>query len=349
MTTTPTIWQQAAGDTNRDYSPLCMKWGVILNGPGQAGHWKEGGETRLRALGWSEHKLTDLRRFAEDMRPGDLVVLRLGTSKVCGVGRIVGDYEWSDAFGDVDGWDLQHVRRVEWFWKPDGTEPSFDTWAMKMGDTTQRLTRGPVFDWASTLSAPSEPPHIDPLPKTGGGDYPIDGLSEFLYDKGVASASIAELTHEIGELVRIANWYKKPENANPSESETVSYLVVPLLRALGWTPQKMAIEWHRVDVALFGAVPRHDDHLAVVVEAKKMDRSCLSALSQAKDYAELRPSCKRVIVTDGIRFGVFNREDSAFSLHAYMNLTRLRDSYPVYGCAGVNEAMLAMTPEWNRA
>ena len=26
------IWQQAAGDTNRDYVALCLKWGVILNG-----------------------------------------------------------------------------------------------------------------------------------------------------------------------------------------------------------------------------------------------------------------------------------------------------------------------------
>jgi len=28
------IWQQAAGDKDCNYSELCLKWGVILNGPG---------------------------------------------------------------------------------------------------------------------------------------------------------------------------------------------------------------------------------------------------------------------------------------------------------------------------
>src|SRR5260370_42567094 len=61
----------------------------------------------------------------------------------------------------------------------------------------------------------------------------------------------------------------------PSEHETVAYLVVPLLRALGWTPQRMAVEWNHVDVALFEQLPRSDKSLRVVAEAKKMDNSCL--------------------------------------------------------------------------
>src|SRR5216684_1647323 len=43
----------------------------------------------------------------------------------------------------------------------------------------------------------------------------------------------------------------------------------------GWTPQKMSVEWNQVDVALFSELPRNDEHLHVVVEAKKMDNSCL--------------------------------------------------------------------------
>ncbi len=34
---------------------------------------------------------------------GVLVVLRLGTSDVYGVGEVVGDYQWVDEFGDGDG------------------------------------------------------------------------------------------------------------------------------------------------------------------------------------------------------------------------------------------------------
>lgn len=28
------IWQQAAGDSNRNYVGICLDWDVILNGPG---------------------------------------------------------------------------------------------------------------------------------------------------------------------------------------------------------------------------------------------------------------------------------------------------------------------------
>lgn len=34
-----TIWQHAAGDTNRNYVDLCLEWNVILNGPGNPGRW----------------------------------------------------------------------------------------------------------------------------------------------------------------------------------------------------------------------------------------------------------------------------------------------------------------------
>jgi hypothetical protein len=339
------IWQQAAGDTNRNYADTCLEWGVILNGPGYTGHWSVGQE-RLRAEGWSGRKLADLRRFAEEMKDGDLVVLRLGTSEVRGVGRIVGEYEWSDAFGDIDGWDLQHVRRVHWFWKFGDSAQSFQTYALKQGDTTQRLTSGPVYEWVKSLDVPAESAPLEELPLVDGTPFNLEELSEFLFERGVASGSIENLLREIDELIRIAKWYRKFDN--PSESETVAYLVVPLLRALGWTPQKMAIEWNRVDLALFTSLPRCDDGLAVVVEAKKKDSSCLSALSQAQAYAKSRASCHRLIVTDGIRFGVFTRGKSGFRLHAYMNLTKLQNSYPVYHCDGVNEAILAMTPEWNQ-
>ena len=52
---------------------------------------------------------------------------------------------------------------------------------------------------------------------------------------------------------------------------------IPLLRALVWTPQRMAVEWNYVDLALFDRLPRSDQSLRVVVEAKKMDNACLSS------------------------------------------------------------------------
>ncbi len=148
------IWQQAAGDTDRNYSELCLKWDVILNGPGYAGPWPDCWKI-LSGDGISSRKITDLKRFCEEIKDGDIIVLRLGTSSVLGVGQVVGDYKWCDEFGDIDGWDIQHSRRVRWLWKHDGNPKQFETYSLKQGDTTQKLDLGDVTNWVSSLSIPT--------------------------------------------------------------------------------------------------------------------------------------------------------------------------------------------------
>ena len=343
---TRTYWQQAAGDGDRIYAEICLKWDVILNGPGYAGPWPDCEEILFQDEN-SSRKITDIRRFSETMSDGDVVVLRLGTYQVLGVGIVIGNYEWLDIFGDVDGWDIQHVRRVKWLWK----EPkSFPKYTLKQGDTTQLLDHKKsekVLDWIKKLNLNfSEVPDLITLPPTGNREVKFDDVSEFLFDHGVSSTSIEILNKEIDELIRIARWYQKFDEP-PSESETLSFLVVPLLRALGWTPQKMAIEWNNVDVALFNTLPRENGNLSVVVEVKKKGNSCLRALPQASTYAQGKENCHRLIVTDGLRYGIYIKQNSEFKLHAYFNITNLRTSYPIYECHGVNEALKAMTPEWD--
>lgn len=338
------IWQQACGDTDRNYSKICLKWDVILNGPGYAGKYPECDKI-LKEHGWTSRKRTDIWRFAEQMKDGDIVVLRLGTNTVLGVGQIVGDYEWLECFGDVDGWDLQHVRRVNWLWNGIDSPKYFDTYALKQGDTTQEMTSDIVKDWLKELNIPEEKFKRQPieLPKEGRS-IDQNEIAEYLFEQGTSSNSIENLTKEFDELRRIAKWYVGKET--PSEFETVSYLVVPILRALGWTPQKMAIEWHKVDLALFDQLPRKDDNLSVVVEAKKKGNSCLSAKSQAQGYAQGKENCKRLIVTDGLRYGTYIKSENEYKLKAYFNLTDLRESYPIYDCLGIKEALRIMTPEW---
>lgn len=338
-------WQQSAGDTDRNYASICLKWGVILNGPGYAGSWPSCAR-ELRDNDWSSKKITDLKRFAEDINDGDVIVLRLGTSTVLGVGIVIGDYEWLDIFSDVDGWDLQHVRRVNWLWNGLQTPKKFYTYTLKQGDTTQRLDSKVVLDWIDSLNLNLQhKSELIKLPTNDGNDINFDSVSEFLFDNGVSNTSIEVLNREIGELVRIAKWYNKYDN--PSEFETVAYLAIPLLRALGWTPQKMAIEWNNVDIALFNKLPRKDTNLNVVVEAKKKGNSCLTAFSQAQSYSEGKENCRRLIVTDGLRYGVYIKQSNEFKLHAYFNITDLKTSYPIYECLGVNAALIAMTPDWN--
>jgi hypothetical protein len=283
------------------------------------------------------------------MKPGDLVVLKLGTNCVYGVGEIVGSYEWLDEFSDVDGWDLQHLRRVRWLWKGNKNPKVFNTYDLKFGDTTQLLDgASAVVPWMQSLqiSESEYTRELKPLPRCQTkNQIEEEIIADYLYDKGVASDSIENLMREFGELTRIAKWYVRT-NA-PSESETVAYLVVPLLRALGWSPQKMALEWNNVDLAIFNKLPRCNENLSIVIEAKKKGYSCLSALSQAQTYALNKPNCKRLIVTEGIRYGIYTKKNDSFELYAYMNLTNFQNEYPIYNCFGIKEALRAMTPEWD--
>lgn len=356
------VWQVAAGDTNRNYADLCLEWDVILNGPGSEGSWP-GCRDALEKL-CKSRKVTDIKRFCEDIADDDIIILHLGTKEVWGVGVVVGDYQWNEDFGDVDGWELQHIRRVRWIWKYNENDPKahpkkFPAYSLNFGDTTQRIDYQTVNGWIETIPLTNQKMgrQIKELPQGSPKIMSMDEIAEYLFANGVGSSSIGRVTHEIKELIRIAKWYDADVKNNPSESETVSYLVIPLLRALGWTPQKMAIEWENVDLALFKSLPREDKTLLAVVEAKPKDFSCLNARKQAHGYTKKsgRDECKRLIVTDGIRYGIYLRDpEHDFKKYpdAYLNITCMRESYPILNpsgkCNGAKEAFFLMSADWYR-
>ncbi|MGH7493128.1 MAG: hypothetical protein ACREOO_12115 [bacterium] len=148
------VWQVAAGDTDRNYVDLLLEWDVIAMGPGWRGPWPDC-KTALSNDGWSEKKLADLKRFCEDLAEGDLIVLPLRTTDIYGVGEVVGNHPlWLDDFGDIDGWDLQHVRRVKWIWRHSGEPQQFPTHTMRWGDTVNRLRAEPALNWLRNLEYP---------------------------------------------------------------------------------------------------------------------------------------------------------------------------------------------------
>ena len=351
------VWQIAAGDADRSYYDLCLEWDVILFGPGYAGPWPEC-EKSLQADEWTPRKIGLVRKFCEEIEDGDLIVLRLRTSEVYGVGQVVGSYIWMDCFGDVDGWVLQHVRRVRWFWRynetPEQKPKNFKTYTLKFGDTIQKMKAEPVMEWLASLEVNDEnmARPLAKLPDCCEKDGKIQELemqsiADHLFDEGIAADFIDVLVNRMDDLCRIASWYKRKKES-PSEHETKAYLVVPLLRALGWTPQRMAVEWNRVDIALFDRIPREDANLSAIVEVKAMDRSCLTAYSQADSYAKQkgREQCSRLIVTDGIRYGVYLRQGEDSKLEAYLNLTRMLDTYPILKCKGAKDALTLMSADW---
>ena len=199
MNTDRTFWQIGAGDNDRNHADICLRWGVILNGPGEYGPWPEC-EEKLRKDGYSARKVSDIRKFCDSdasVRDGDVVVLRVGTSSVYGVGIVRGGYEWFDDFGDVDGWDIQHVRRVQWVWKYSDSPQPFKTYALKRGDTTQTLNEGEVKNWINEkISLDVRRKSLPKLPPSCIDGEWLDKISreeigEHLFDSGSVRARLA--------------------------------------------------------------------------------------------------------------------------------------------------------------
>jgi hypothetical protein len=334
------VWQVGAGDTERNYGEVCLRHDVMIVGPGTLGPYSEDVYAHYGDI------KNSIRRFYEAER-GDIVLLRIGTGQVLAAGVLADDQpQCLEVFGDVDGWTLQHARRVRWF---EDSERSFPKATL---GTRVRTFAGvnseAIHRWLSSLKV--SPSAIDRSLKklpSAGKRLDTSELARRLFIEGLGSEYVDRLTTELGSIQRVAAWYenesKRPEN-RPSESETICYLVIPLLFSLGWSEQTCAIEWKRVDVALFDRMPSNDSTLSCVVEAKLLKKSVFNPTGQARNYAKLpgREACKRLIVTDGIRYVLHRSDGLDFKRVAYLNILEMRDSYEIFGCGGAVEAILGM-------
>ena len=101
------------------------------------------------------------------------------------------------------------------------------------------------------------------------------------------------------------------------------HFVVPFLRALGWPPERIAVKWRYIDVAVFMNLPRTAENCHLVIEAKRLGAGVEGALEQAKAYVNALGIPRDVIVTDGIRYRMY-ASGRGFEPVAYANLVRLK-------------------------
>lgn len=335
------IWQVGAGDTEHSYGKIFVKYDLMAIGPGDDGLYDEKKYAYLGDIRNSIH------RFYQNAKKNDIVILRLGTSRVLAVGLIADDKpSLMQEFGDVDGWHLQHVRRVRWL---PGSEKEFPL--RTLGGQVRTFAGVNVHivqNWIKNIGVSRESlqRELKRLPKEST-TISDKKLGEQLFLEGLPSEYIDNLIVRLESIRRVASWYENEEKqpkGRPSEQETITYLVMPLLSALGWSHQTTAIEWRNVDIALFEQMPSDDATLSCVIEVKSLNRSVFSSLGQAKDYAtgKGRNHCKRLVVTDGIRYAYFKKRANDFELCAYLNIQRMRKEYPIYSCGGAVEAIMGM-------
>jgi hypothetical protein len=300
------IWQISGGPTMRSYSNVFLKYGVGLIGPGDAGAWKAGRED-------AEFDGSFVRRFAGELRVGDGLLLRTSNSRINAVGIVASDYLYLNQFDDVNGWDLQHARRVRWFKLP---EP-YDFGGPVFGANPARLSRvanEPVLDYAKKfLNSPPTYWHLEPLPDLPNEQAFLLEIPDYLR----ASA---------GEAQDLFNLYVDPSSfgEGPLEDELVTHLIIPFLRSLGWPPELIGIKWRRIDVSIFRSLPRNAEHCKLIIEAKRLGTGVEGALTQAKSYLEALGILRDIVVTDGIRYRLYSCLNG-FTPVAYANLARLKE------------------------
>lgn len=103
----------------------------------------------------------------------------------------------------------------------------------------------------------------------------------------------------------------------------IAHFVMPLLRALGWPPERIPVKWRHVDVAVFSALPRTSQSCRFVIEAKRFGAGVKGGLEQARGYVTaLRAKCDAG-ATDGIRYRWYDGA-RGFAPLAYANLANLK-------------------------
>ena len=311
-------WQIGSGAFNRDYAAYFIRYGMAF----------VGGDKYVKTM--------------DSVELDDRIILKKGNAKVIAVGKVVkrngrhggkDDKEW---LRDFDGWDLRAYCFVQWHVLKEPIVTKGLTRA-----TINKVKQGHLRELAEkTLST------VAPLQESGAEPRPTrevedEEILDFLIQEGLRPGAAEELTATFNRIRLLARYYYKHEQVDWSrvrEHETRTFLVVPLLLALGWAEQQIKIELplkerRRADVACF---PKpyvgKDTECVLMLETKGFNQGLDYAPDQAKKYADYLPKCQIVVVTNGYCYKAFGRlKDGSFSTKpaAYLNLVRPRDRYPL--------------------
>ena len=350
------IWQIAAGEPGRDYTALFLEHDVMFMGPGRYGAYDRALYADL-AKGGKEtaSKVGQIRRFSQDVRAGDAVLLRRGYEvKAIGLAHESG-YTWSSTFDDVFGWDLQHARRV--VWQHHLADQLADLQSQKglFEGRKQIPTFTAVRDKAvvsplETVLSELKSREPAPLPPAPPPPLALDAFGEELFTRGVPNDAIDRVLLAIQRQRRLSRWYAQlgPEAHRPTEHEVVAHMILPLLLGLGWSEQLLAVEWRKIDLAGFWGTPTTKERCVLVCEAKVLGHGLQNVFAQAVDYVHKLglTAAGKILLTDGPRLYLYERQGSEWSETpvGYMNAHLIRTNHLAPAGTNAVDTVVALTP-----
>mgnify|MGYP007042078863 FL=1 len=316
------IWVVGAGDASRRHqvARAFRREGIVAIGPsGSIEDIEKEAARREQAAG---HKLRlkepgMLRRFRDEAKHGDIVILRGGQREIFDVG-LIGPYGHDAGLG-VASWDLGHVRSANWI----GLEPnelrdleSHVAEAFWSGRFA-RLGHGQAVlaQEVRRLVADSnvKPPIDGPeLTRVLGPDEFVSLVEEFATTDGIDHAQLVE-------AVEVAQSFGAGEGEyHRLEADSIAMVLVPLFMSLGielsrirvevpigWLGAKPGAPAKRVDLVIFKTADVSEPML--FVEVKRRWNGLDWARNQMDEYLDLTGHAQLPnLVTDGSEFELRN-------------------------------------------
>ncbi len=355
------VWQVASGDFGRDYSRLCLKHDIICIGPGWYGPYEKMSYRKVIDSGkFTSHKIGSIKSLATEVQLGDTVLLRKG-HRVIAIGLAVegedggNGYSHDPTFDDVYGWGLQHTRRVSWQRNMgrelDAIQAKTDLfWGRKQMSMFSRVSEQAILDKIEPLIQKSKPRPLQPRPDRLPEELSLEKLGEALFAKGLANDAVDKVLAAIERQRRLLRWYDEYGDASsrPDEHEVVSHMIIPLLLALGWSEQLLAVEWHKVDLAGFSTTPTIEDSCVLVCEAKRMGHGLQDVWNQAVSYVHSLKleHCRKILLTQGARFYLYQRCGRKWldEPSGYLNVEKIRTNHLAPANTNAVETLMALTP-----
>lgn len=354
------VWQIAAGTSERNYTDLFLKYDIMFMGPGRYGDYNKKESDYKQAVEREQetsNKIHQIRSFVQDVKNGDIVLLRNFHEGVAiGIVDAAG-YEWNKTFDDVFGWDLQHTRRVLWQEhlkkELEDIQKNGVLYApRKQIPTFSRLKDKNVLDKIESLFSQCETRPLKPLPPPPPEPLEIYEVGQELFSKGIPNELVDKVLITIQRQRRLLNWYEKDKNRKkgrrPSEHEVVAHIILPLMLALGWSEQLLAIEWQKIDLAAFVKTPTTADHCVLVCEAKREGHGLQDSLEQPKNYTEnlKLDKCRKILLTEGARLYLYEREGAVWKDQpiGYLNVKSIRTNHIAPANTNAIDTIVALTP-----
>ncbi|MFA5780003.1 MAG: hypothetical protein WC947_07680 [Elusimicrobiota bacterium] len=303
----PNYWQVASSGKGRSFSKEFLNYGVMLIGSGALGDFKKY-KTKYEKEDQKNYQI--IRRFVEDVKKDDIVILKKGLHEIPAVGKVTGKkYKFFPEFNTVEGFWLQHGWEVKWF-LPQQKYRKIQLAINRFSG----LNKSYLQNIANEIIDNGKLIKTEKIPK-------VEKIKWSEVVKPLKKMNTKVSVRFFNQLDKLITFYDNTDQT-VSEHEMRTFIVIPLLKKLGWDEKRIKIEWNHIDIALFkNGWWKKNSEPEIIIEAKELWHGLdTESEDQAKNYAKKYKKCKKIVLTDGNVWKLYLKKNTQWNLYAYMDI-----------------------------